>query len=426
MISLGNLVILGSIFFSLLACIILFIRKSKKIYANRLLSVTFLGFIWYAATIQFAMTGWIKHLTAIYGLGIPLYYATPVFGYLHTRALIKQQIGFSKFDWLLFLPAILCFLALSPFYFADMQTKQKLVDWVSQSYYNVFYCKIGLVSNSWHFILRPIEGIIYVILQWRLILPAIKSNNQTVMPVMLKRWLVVFAAFLTLAYINLAVATVLGISHMTRDMDLFAVIRIPFMGCALSFLGVSLLLFFFPEILYNINSVPLAQLTVAGDVKDRVTEDPIKTLNNYRDTTLAYTTGEKESALNTELVSSYAEIIEHYIQTHSFFRRQGITVNDLAVGVGISPRHVSYVLNHHFDQRFTDFINTYRVNYLLTRFLNNNWRELSLEGLAKEAGFASRTTFFMAFKKQTGHNPTEYIQKISAKSTSNASADMAV
>jgi len=425
MISLSNLVILGSIFFSLLVCIILFIRGSKKIYANRLLSVTFLGFIWYSAIMLFSITGWIKHLTVIYGFGIPLYYTTPVFAYLYTRALVKQQTRFSKWDWLLFLPAILSFLALSPFYFTDMETKQKLVNSIGQSYYHDFYCKIGLIQNCWHFVLRPIQGIIYVILQWRIILPVVKSSSKPVIPATLKRWLLIFTGFLTLIYINLAVATILGISQMSQKLNLFAVIRIPFMGGALSFLGVSLLLFFFPEVLYNITPVPPTQTTDAHNDQGILSLDAV----NSTDAALSDSISdnkEKEPGLNTELVNSYAEIIEHYIQTHSFFRRQGVTINDLAAEVGISPRHVSYVLNNHFDQRFTDFINAYRVNYLITRFLNNNWRELSLEGLAKEAGFASRTTFFMAFKKHTGLNPTEYIQKISAQNTINTTEDIAI
>ena len=37
---------------------------------------------------------------------------------------------------------------------------------------------------------------------------------------------------------------------------------------------------------------------------------------------------------------------------------------------------------------------------------------MTLEGIASEVGFNSRTTFFNAIKKSTGLSPSEYISQI--------------
>ena len=41
------------------------------------------------------------------------------------------------------------------------------------------------------------------------------------------------------------------------------------------------------------------------------------------------------------------------------------------------------------------------------------WQQLTLEGIAKLAGFNSRTTFFNAIKKATGLTPSEFMSEIS-------------
>jgi AraC-like DNA-binding protein len=39
-------------------------------------------------------------------------------------------------------------------------------------------------------------------------------------------------------------------------------------------------------------------------------------------------------------------------------------------------------------------------------------KELTIESICTDAGFSSRTTFFIAFKKHTGMTPTQYLKKL--------------
>lgn len=49
--------------------------------------------------------------------------------------------------------------------------------------------------------------------------------------------------------------------------------------------------------------------------------------------------------------------------------------------------------------RFNEFVNRMRINYISENFGNVDWDKLTLEGIAKQVGFTSRTTFFNAIKK---------------------------
>ncbi|MPN36528.1 hypothetical protein SDC9_184037 [bioreactor metagenome] len=69
------------------------------------------------------------------------------------------------------------------------------------------------------------------------------------------------------------------------------------------------------------------------------------------------------------------------------------------------------VINTKFNTNFPDFINSYRVQYALNLLAVIEEKNLTIESIAYESGFSNRTSFYNAFKKQTGKLPSEYIKK---------------
>ena len=82
--------------------------------------------------------------------------------------------------------------------------------------------------------------------------------------------------------------------------------------------------------------------------------------------------------------------------------------------VELPPKIVSQILNHHLHKGFNDFVNEFRVEEAKKKLTDKNFQHLTLEGIALEVGFASRTTFLRAFKKVTGMSPIGYKQKLDA------------
>lgn len=85
------------------------------------------------------------------------------------------------------------------------------------------------------------------------------------------------------------------------------------------------------------------------------------------------------------------------------------TIQDMTEDTGIPIFHLSYLINSQFNMNFQNFINLKRVEYIKLRFQEEEWKQLSLEGIALKAGFTSRTTFFRAFIRNTGMAPSSYI-----------------
>jgi AraC-like DNA-binding protein len=57
---------------------------------------------------------------------------------------------------------------------------------------------------------------------------------------------------------------------------------------------------------------------------------------------------------------------------------------------------------------FYEFINQYRAKEAKNLLLSENSSKLTIDALAKEAGFKSKSTFYKVFKQITGNNPSHY------------------
>jgi AraC-like DNA-binding protein len=60
---------------------------------------------------------------------------------------------------------------------------------------------------------------------------------------------------------------------------------------------------------------------------------------------------------------------------------------------------------------FNTWKNDHKINFVIEQIIKGNNEILTLDALAKQAGFGSRTTFFNAFKQKTGLTPSEYLNR---------------
>jgi AraC-like DNA-binding protein len=85
-----------------------------------------------------------------------------------------------------------------------------------------------------------------------------------------------------------------------------------------------------------------------------------------------------------------------------------ITLPKLAEQTQLSIHKLSYLLNNDFGQNFYQFINGYRIEEAKRLLLDPRKNHLSIEGIAYEAGFNSKSVFNTTFKKITGASPSEF------------------
>ncbi len=61
---------------------------------------------------------------------------------------------------------------------------------------------------------------------------------------------------------------------------------------------------------------------------------------------------------------------------------------------------------------YYDFINHQRIQEVIERFKSGDDQLLTIQTIAEEAGFRSKTTFIKAFKKETGMLPKSFISSL--------------
>lgn len=91
------------------------------------------------------------------------------------------------------------------------------------------------------------------------------------------------------------------------------------------------------------------------------------------------------------------------------YKNPNLKVNDLAKAIQIPGYQLSQVLNDNLEKSFTAFVNEYRINEAC-RILTTN-TNFSIEGVAGEVGFNSKSTFFASFKKIKGVTPSTFLQQ---------------
>lgn len=121
----------------------------------------------------------------------------------------------------------------------------------------------------------------------------------------------------------------------------------------------------------------------------------------------------EKSTLDQAKALTYKQRLLDYMVTDKPFLNSLLTIKDLAGKINIPTYHLSQVINEHFQQNFFDFINSYRINQAKERLRDPRSAHLSIQGIAYEVGFNSKSAFNNAFKRYTNKTPSEFRNQIS-------------
>jgi AraC-like DNA-binding protein len=89
-----------------------------------------------------------------------------------------------------------------------------------------------------------------------------------------------------------------------------------------------------------------------------------------------------------------------------------LSLSKLAQAVGMNRSQLSQLINDGVGENFYDFVNHYRIEEVKRLMVDPQMNNFNLLGIALEAGFKSKSTFNLIFKRFTGLTPTEYKKNI--------------
>lgn len=106
------------------------------------------------------------------------------------------------------------------------------------------------------------------------------------------------------------------------------------------------------------------------------------------------------------------EKLSAYVETERPYLDPELNLRQLAENVGMPANQLSQLLNEGFDQNYSTFINSFRVNAFKEKLKDPSNHHLTLLGLAYDSGFNSKTVFNTYFKKITGQTPKAYWKSV--------------
>ncbi len=111
------------------------------------------------------------------------------------------------------------------------------------------------------------------------------------------------------------------------------------------------------------------------------------------------------SALSKDQAERIASRIESAMRDDALYLDANLSLEKLSRHVGALPNMVSQTLNELMESAFYDYIAHWRVEAAKPRILLG---QDSILTISLDAGFNSRSTFYSAFKRETGMTPKAY------------------
>lgn len=391
----SEVIFLGSIFCSFITAYLLFFRlPDYQQFSGRILGFSMLFYSLGASIYLLIQSGWILQIPFIFKTAAPVNFLIPPFAFIYIRSVLKDEQKFKAKDYLHFIPAFFVFVNYIPVYFMPALQKQELLQNIMKDFSLSYLTGNGYIAEKYLFFARMLQSIIYLFFQWKLVVGYKKEllldkyaahTNEVVNWLKTFNWLFSSSIF---GYIILFIIISSDPSLASTEQ----IMSIPGYILSISFLGLSTYLLINPQVLFGL---PYAKM------------DPI----SVHDLHIAKTDSvavPKDYDLEIYKLKKYFDEAQPYLNND-------LNINEVAVGIGMPAREVSFIINQHFNQRFTDFVNMYRIKYVNQKIKTGYLNKFTVESLSKESGFSSKSTFNVAFKKVNQCTPSEYIALYAAQ-----------
>jgi len=104
------------------------------------------------------------------------------------------------------------------------------------------------------------------------------------------------------------------------------------------------------------------------------------------------------------------EKLDQIMQLKKPYLNRKLYKSELAELLGVSHPEMARLLNERIGMSFFEYVNYFRIKEFIELAKTEKAKELTLFGLAQEAGFNSKTTFNKSFKQIMGSTPTAYFK----------------
>lgn len=331
---------------------------------------------------------------------LPLSYLLGPLLFYYVKTTLTDNSKLKKWDWLHLIPAILCVFVTLPYtslpFKEKMETAHRIVN-ITNDYRVNFYLidfEFILISRSLHVAFYSVLAFVYF--KWKTnkafkLNQTLPSNHKV-----LQRW------FFILCFIQIVIAlntlgnmlvvvyghnfTLLGLTgdQIFSDTHFFGLNGV-------AFFSQNFLLFLFPKILYgNVSyAIEARDESIIEDLKSNLPKKSKATVN----------------------IDDFENTLKEYLSQNPFVKKE-FTLSQMSFDLKIPERFLSAYFNKELEITFSEWRKNLRIDYVCEMLERGASKNLTIEAISANAGFASRSKFIDAFKERKGVTPSAFIKSL--------------
>ncbi len=337
--------------------------------ANRVLGFLMISFsisIMHTVLYKMGIYNYYPHLI---GIGYPIIFLFGPLFYIYLTVLLKKSSGRLIDIWPHFVPFILCFIYLLPFYFSEGSVKLMQIE--REMTTTVEYDDIIIMVS------QIIQMFIYITISSRLLLEHDKELRKTHSNIkqLNLQWLRKWIWGLTIIFGTMGVLLVIVVfGFKVKEVITIA-----------------------PNLMAIMAAIGIYSIGYAG------WRQPEQIQSILRDSTKYSKTG-----MTQNIIDQYAKKLQELLEVEKPYLNSDLTLGMLAENLSIPAHQLSQVINRSYNNNFYDLINKYRIEEAKQQLIDQEKLHYSILAIALDAGFNSKSVFNAAFKKYTGTTPSEF------------------
>ncbi|MEM7370496.1 MAG: helix-turn-helix domain-containing protein [Bacteroidota bacterium] len=121
--------------------------------------------------------------------------------------------------------------------------------------------------------------------------------------------------------------------------------------------------------------------------------------------------------LSTQEKDRMYQLLLHYLKEENNYSNPDLSLKLANEDLNLSYNQLSYILNEK-GTNFKQLLNQSRIDHAIAYLSSDLGHTYSMEGLGKQVGYKSKTTFYQHFKARTGQTPKEFLQMCTKSSNS--------
>ena len=401
-----NLITIG-IYQLLLFTFLLFFYGRSKPTSKKILAVFFLDAWIYYLVLGMYYLGDYQATILLYHLFVPAVLALCPLFYLYVKSLTNENFSFDGRKLLHFLPALIFFMINTPVFLmlTPEQSKWFIIYGFAETGSGQMVKLCTYIYYLWNFGVFALQIVFYLYLVIKEILQHKKKIREVFSNLQKKKlnWLIwctgLFFALLvinnTLLQTDAVDAIIVRIAY-----NIAMIVITAFLG----FAGLRQI-----DIYDEIKVADMAHTD--GDshkVKDQGRDEIQQQTNVAEGINNKYVA----SALSEEEKKKIVDVLENIMQTKKLFLNPELKITDVASEVLFPRKQISQAMNEKLSNNFYNFINRYRIEEAKRLLEDTKYSKFSIEGIAHQSGFNSRSSFYTAFRNETGVTPSQFRGKL--------------